>query len=228
MERELLSAGRRWLVVSFLRMLIFNTPEFWIYQSDDYLSSWWTLAELVLAGVAVSKGEEGMLEPPRLRVYDPRADRVRADVGSLLVRMRKRARTRVEYLSGLAAPGVSAVPINWLGRQQIPRRLPVKIGGRRDWDAFWNLLLIDRRTIDEEARPYAPTVQALLDGLEEMVAFDERYIAAAAASDGVAWARDGTRIRVAEFMPRVLFTAPSSLNPHREVLRLLPTYYALP
>lgn len=228
MERELLSAGRRWLVVSFLRMLIFNTPEFWIFQSPDYLGSWWTLAELVFAGMAVSKGEEGLLDPPRLRVYDPRAGGVHADVGNLLVHMRKRARTRVEYLSGLAQPGVSAVPIDQLGRQQIPRRLPLKVGGRRDWDAFWNLLLIDRRTIDEDVRPYAPTAQALLDGLDEMVAFDERYVAAAAASDGVASARDGTRIRVAEFVPRMLFTVPSSRNPQREILRLLPTYYALP
>jgi len=99
------------------------------------------------------------------------------------------------------------------------------MGGRRDWEAFWNLLLIDRRTIGENARPYAPTVQALLDGLEEMVAFDERYIAAAASADGVAWARDGTRPRVAPFVPRMV---PSSQNPQREILRVVPTYYALP
>jgi hypothetical protein len=61
-----------------------------------------------------------------------------------------------------------------------------------------------------------------------MVAFDERYIAAAASADGVAWARDGTQLRVARFVPRMLFTVPSSRNPQREILRVVPTYYALP
>jgi len=227
MERELMSAGRRWMVISYLRMLIFNAPEFWIYQTEDYLGSWWTLAELVLAGVAVSKGEEGLLQPPRLRVYDPSADQVHADDG-MLVRMGKRVRTRVEYLSGLARPGVSSPTLDPLGRQKRPTRLPLKVGGRRDWEAFWNLLLIDRRTIGESSPPYASTVKAFLDGLGEMVPFDERYIAAASASDGIAWARDGTRLRVAKFVPRMLFTVPSSVHPEREILRLLPTFYALP
>jgi hypothetical protein len=227
MERELLSAGRRWMVISFLRNLIFTAPEFWIYRTQDYLESWWTLAELVFAGVAVSKGAQGLLDSPRLRVYDPQTNHVNDDIGDLRVRMRKRERTLVEKVSGLAAPGVSSPPVYGPTRDPRPK-LPRGVGGRKNWEAFWDTLLIDRRVLAGTARPYAPTVRAFLEGLDEMVPFDERYVAAAAASDGVAWARDGTRLRVAEFVPRLLFTVPSSLYPQRPVLRRLPTYYALP
>ena len=93
MEGELLSAGRRWMVINFFRHLIFNTPEFWIYRTEDFLESWWTLAEVVYAGVAISKAAEDLGVAPRLRVYQPETGQTTDDVGPFRVRMGSNERT---------------------------------------------------------------------------------------------------------------------------------------
>ena len=161
------------------------------------------------------------------RVLKPTTGNVVDDLGRFRVTTRARDRKAILELLRVTHPGVSSPPLDREGKQPRPR-LPRRGAGTRDWDAFWNYLLIDKRTITGESRPYAPTSKALLRGLDEMVSFEEGNVAAAASSGGVAVARDGTRLRVAAFVPRLTFTVPSSRDPRRPVLRTLPTYYTLP
>lgn len=46
-DRELLTAQRRWEILSTIDRIIVDAAEFWIYQTDNYLDSWWTRGELI-------------------------------------------------------------------------------------------------------------------------------------------------------------------------------------
>jgi hypothetical protein len=67
LERELLSEGRRWMLFSLLDDMLRSCTELWVYETDDYLKSWWTLAELTAAAY-IDNGEHPALalslDPP--------------------------------------------------------------------------------------------------------------------------------------------------------------------
>lgn len=66
LDRELLSAGRRWMVLSLLDDMLRTCADVWVYETDDYLKSWWTLGELVMAAaIAADHGH------PAVQVFDP-------------------------------------------------------------------------------------------------------------------------------------------------------------
>ena len=46
LSSEFMSEHRRWQVVSLIDRRITAADEFWIFETDDYYNSWWTLAEL--------------------------------------------------------------------------------------------------------------------------------------------------------------------------------------
>ncbi len=46
-ENELLTAHRRWMLQVTLEYWISAAEEVWIYHTDDYFGSWWTLGEIV-------------------------------------------------------------------------------------------------------------------------------------------------------------------------------------
>jgi len=47
-EREAHTPMRRWMLVGLLDDHIREVDEVWIYETEDYLNSWWTIAELVM------------------------------------------------------------------------------------------------------------------------------------------------------------------------------------
>lgn len=224
LERELLSAGSRWMVLSLLRLLIRASRELWVYRTDDYLRSWWTLAELVVAGV-LQKDPQGFA--PRVRVYDPGQHAVTDDVANLRIGLGRKDRGAIQSLLLETTPGVSSPPLAGLGREPRSPRLPRQGGGAGGWDSFWGDLLVERRYLTTADEPYEATAGAFFAALDQMVRADAREVAMAAAGGGIVRARDGTRLRVAEFVPRLLFTRASARYPDRPALRRLPTYYAL-
>jgi hypothetical protein len=113
-----------------------------------------------------------------------------------------------------------------LGQPARPPQLPRRGGAPDNWDAFWNVLLVDRRVLQGRGEAYEPTVEAFMDAFEHLVRVDPREIPAA--GEGTVRALDGTRVRIATFVPRLLFTTASVTSPDRQILRPLPTYYALP
>lgn len=56
---------RRWQVLRLIWRWIASVSEFWVYDTDDYLDSWWTRGELIL--LSLVKAERR----PVLKVYDP-------------------------------------------------------------------------------------------------------------------------------------------------------------
>jgi hypothetical protein len=222
LERELLSAGHRWMILSYLRLLILFSGEFWVYQTNDYLTSWWTLGELV---VATDLQENPRTPSLRIRSYNPINNTLADTAACLRITMGKKDRSAIHDLMIETAPGVSSPPLPGFGRTARKAQLPQQ-GGRGE-RAFWRDLLIERQVLTDSLKPYEPTAHALLNAFDDMVRVDVEQVAAAAADRGIVHAQDGTRLRVAALPPRILYTHASALHPERPVLRRLPTYYSL-
>ena len=211
LDGELMSAARFWTVLAFLRMLILNASEFWILRSDDYLHSWWTLAELVYANIATHLARAGRINSaPVIRVVEGVPPRVGDDLGPLQARVRPTDIKRIEENTIMVVPGVSSTLPN----------------AERN-DPFWDDLLLDRRWLGDPLPAYEPSAKAMLNGIRQMVSIREEEVAAAVAGDGIARTKDGRRIQVAELPPRFLFDRPLASNPSKPILRRLRTYYAL-
>ena len=226
LERELMSAHRRWAVVAMLRLFISSAAEFWVYGSADYRTSWWTLAEQVLAKMAIMKRDEGRAtSAPRIRVLDPRSGQLR-DRSPRAVRVWTHQWNQISQMCDLVQPGVSWPPFLGPGSEKRPR-LPVKVGGRDDWAALSDTLMIDTRTLQRSPAPYRTSAGALLKGLRDMALLDYATVADAAASGRPLRGPDGHLIRIAELPPRLAFSTPQKEDPANPVLHVLPTYYAL-
>lgn len=68
-EDELLREQQRWTLISLIDARINAAREVWVYDTPDYLNSWWTRAELAAIAVRV-RTQPGA---PRLRRYDPQS-----------------------------------------------------------------------------------------------------------------------------------------------------------
>ncbi len=60
---------RRWMLVGLLEDHIRTVDEVWVYLTEDYTDSWWTLAEMVMT--ANLNYERGLGKKIEVRVYDP-------------------------------------------------------------------------------------------------------------------------------------------------------------
>lgn len=78
LDGELLSAGRRWMLVALLDDLLQECTELWVYDSPDYATSWWTLAELVMAA---NLHRDGLPAPLPTARYDPASATVTPQAG---------------------------------------------------------------------------------------------------------------------------------------------------
>jgi hypothetical protein len=70
---ELATEQRRWQILSTIDRFIGPASEVWIYLSQEYFNSWWTLGELAALsyrGINGYRGKSG----PRVRIYDPQRD----------------------------------------------------------------------------------------------------------------------------------------------------------
>ena len=63
---------RRWMLVGLLEDHIRTVDEVWVYLTEDYTDSWWTLAEIVMT--ANLNYERGIGKKIQVRVYDPRKE----------------------------------------------------------------------------------------------------------------------------------------------------------
>ncbi len=68
---EILTEHRRWDLIRRLSILIEDCDQFWIYLTEDYFNSWWTLGEICSLLLADWKGKR-----KRIVIYDPRSDTV--------------------------------------------------------------------------------------------------------------------------------------------------------
>ena len=89
-------------------------------------------------------------------------------------------------------------------------------------------LLVDRRAVGLNTKPYDASIRGLLNGLDEMLHVDLDAVEVAISSGTVARSREGIPMRIGRLPARLLYNTPSSTNPSRPVLRRVPTYSALP
>lgn len=66
-EREAHTPMRRWMLVGLLDDHIREVDEVWVYETEDYLNSWWTIAELVMTANINYHNSK----PIKVRVYNP-------------------------------------------------------------------------------------------------------------------------------------------------------------
>jgi len=83
-ERELLTEIRRWQVLGMLEELVGNSSEFWIFETKDYLQSWWTIGELICLHYASYMWitDQRWLPAPKLRIYDPQNSILKDEIPS--------------------------------------------------------------------------------------------------------------------------------------------------
>jgi len=66
-EDEILTEQRHWQLASMIDWKIGSADELWVYETDDYFDSWWTLAELATVAYRKAAGTDA----PKVRLYDP-------------------------------------------------------------------------------------------------------------------------------------------------------------
>jgi len=106
LEWEYLPEGRRWQVLGMLEDLIGRCSEVWIYQSDDYLDSWWTIGELVCTRYAqyMWSNDDRWLPGPQLRLFDPKQKQVLDDIpDAFFIPFGLREREHLDRMLGIAA-----------------------------------------------------------------------------------------------------------------------------
>ena len=67
-DSEALTPMRRWMLVGLLEAVIRQTDEVWVYWTEDYTQSWWTMAEMVMVAYV---NRDRKANPVRLKIYDP-------------------------------------------------------------------------------------------------------------------------------------------------------------
>jgi len=69
-EYEAHTPMRRWMLVGLLEDHIRTVKEVWVYLTEDYTESWWTIAEIVMtANLNLERGDNNKI---RIKVYDPK------------------------------------------------------------------------------------------------------------------------------------------------------------
>jgi hypothetical protein len=99
-DRELLSEVRRWQVLNLLDDRLRSSTELWVFRTRDYLESWWTVGELVIAAWIGVGGKP----PPRIRIYDPERDHVTDSAGEYIVTLSEVQERRFARYASAAHP----------------------------------------------------------------------------------------------------------------------------
>jgi hypothetical protein len=145
LSTELMPEQRRWSILSMIDRFIGPATEFWVYESDDYYNSWWTIGEL---GTLVYRAKEGFRgkRPPRLRIYDPQTDKVRDAPKDYLPTMSKNeARRMARWYANSDAHGMSPESrLPMLFYQQIPVLNWLPYVNDHAWSQeFWQHQILD-------------------------------------------------------------------------------------
>ncbi|ELR98397.1 hypothetical protein GLO73106DRAFT_00022280 [Gloeocapsa sp. PCC 73106] len=74
---EIMTEHRRWQIVSMIDRYISPANEVWLYETDDYYDSWWTLAELATLDYQRRSGYEADQKIPKsLKIFNPKTKTV--------------------------------------------------------------------------------------------------------------------------------------------------------
>jgi hypothetical protein len=83
---ELMTEQRRWQILSMIDRFIGPATEIWIYKTEDYYNSWWTLGEIATLAYRADVGYRGQ-NPPKLKIFDPYTNKISDASPDFLPRM---------------------------------------------------------------------------------------------------------------------------------------------
>lgn len=72
-DYEVLTPMRKWMLAGVMENHIRNVDEVWVYYTDDYVNSWWTLDDMVMVAYINHDREEK--DKIQIRVYDSQKQR---------------------------------------------------------------------------------------------------------------------------------------------------------
>jgi hypothetical protein len=142
---ELATEQRRWQILSMIDRFMSPASEVWVYETERYYDSWWTLGEL--ATLAHRRDVDYRGKPaPRLRIYDPAADTVRDPPADYLPKMTNQQHQRMARwfancdTASLAPESVAAIKL----MSQLPLIGQVKYFQDHVWsEEFWRHPILD-------------------------------------------------------------------------------------
>lgn len=70
LSAELMPEQRRWQILSWIDRFIGPANEVWVYETEEYYNSWWTIGELATLAYRQKDGYRGM-RPPKIRIFNP-------------------------------------------------------------------------------------------------------------------------------------------------------------
>ena len=122
---EVMTEQRRWQILSMLDRFIGPASEVWIYETEDYYDSWWTIGELAILAYRKDLGYRGK-QPPQLKILNPKTHEVydaSADFLPIMTEEQKKRRARwfstadtaqgLELSAGIAS-GAQNPLLRWL------------------------------------------------------------------------------------------------------------------
>lgn len=83
---ELATEQRRWQILSMIDRFMSPASEVWVFETEHYYDSWWTLGELATLAHRREVGYRSK-PAPRLRIYDPATDTLRDPPAGYLPKM---------------------------------------------------------------------------------------------------------------------------------------------
>lgn len=114
-ETELLSAARIWMVMGQLDDEIRECDDLIVYESEDYLASWWTRAELFAAAYITGGGGNWIRRDPKvgIRVYSPKTGAFRKADRKYTYNISLTQRRRVARIIANTRPDTIGPESNW-------------------------------------------------------------------------------------------------------------------
>lgn len=142
---ELATEQRRWQILSMIDRFMSPASEVWVYETERYYDSWWTLGELATLIHRRELNYRGK-PAPILRIYDPATDTVRDPPADYLPKMTKQQHQRMARwfancdTASLAPESVAAIKL--MG--QLPLIGQVKYFQDHVWsEEFWRHPILD-------------------------------------------------------------------------------------
>jgi len=140
-EDEILTEQRHWQLASMIDWKIGSAEELWVYETEDYFDSWWTLAELATVAYRRSCGTS----TPKIRLYDPNHEILRDSSSDFLpvmssVQKRRMARWYANTDPGTMGPE-ALTPMRFYSQLPLIGRL--SYFNDHVWsEEFWSTLLM--------------------------------------------------------------------------------------
>jgi hypothetical protein len=103
-EDELMTPLRRWQILSMIQDQLIAAKEVWIYKTENYLDSWWTIGE-VLSTLEFTPSDD---LKGKLRIYDPDSSRVHTFAESWLPNLTEAHKKRMARYQANSHPDMIA------------------------------------------------------------------------------------------------------------------------